>query len=172
MNDTITITGRAGADPTFNTTAKGVHVASFSVATDYLRRDANGQLDRDNKETNWYRVVTFGQLASGVASAVRKGLTVMVSGRLHIVDWENDDGRKGTKVEIVAESVGLDLRWSSAPTAQAKPSQQPAQQSTPDTSPDADRPAEGTTSLASSDDSWIKAGASPAAVLADAETPF
>jgi len=171
MNDNITITGRAGADPTFNTTAKGLHVASFSVATDYLKRDANGQLDRDNKETNWYRVVTFGQLASGVASAVRKGRTVMVSGRLHIVDWENDDGRKGTKVEIVAESVGLDLRWSGGAAAPS-PSEQPAQQSTALSSPQAERPAEGTTDLASSTDSWINAGATSAAVLADAETPF
>jgi len=168
MNDSIAISGRAGADPTFTTNAKGTHIASFSVATDYLRRDANGQYDRENKQTNWYKVVTFGELAKGVASAVRKGRNVMVSGRLRIIDWENPDGRKGTKVEIVAESVGLDLRWAEdhLPAQRPAADQQAAVAAEPAASP------EGASSVAPSADPWYAPGVSREAALADSEAPF
>ncbi len=181
MNDSISISGRAGADPTFTTTAKGLEVASFSVATDYLRRGADGQLDKQSKQTNWYRVVAFGQLAAGVASAVRKGRTVMVAGRVRIADWENPDGRKGTNVEIIAESVGIDLKWFNGPVTppasavRAAPSEQPgttASDGSGDGSSVVSGAAEGVADVPSSAEAWFNPAVGREAEMADADAPF
>ncbi|WP_158437923.1 single-stranded DNA-binding protein [Naasia lichenicola] len=173
MNDSISISGRAGADPTFTTTARGLEVASFSVATDYLRRGADGQLDKQSKQTNWYRVVAFGQLAAGVASAVRKGRTVIVSGRVRIADWENPDGRKGTNVEIIAESVGIDLKWFNGPvTPPAAPARTAPPEQPSTTASDGSSPAEGSSDVASSADAWFNPAVGREAEMADADAPF
>ncbi|MDZ7734347.1 MAG: single-stranded DNA-binding protein [Acidimicrobiia bacterium] len=38
----------------------------------------------------------------------------MVSGRLDQRSWENQDGDKRSKVEVVADEVGPSLRWATA----------------------------------------------------------
>jgi len=37
-----------------------------------------------------------------------------VSGRLNYSSWETDDGSKRSKVDVVADSCGPDLRWATA----------------------------------------------------------
>ncbi|MFF1632865.1 single-stranded DNA-binding protein [Leifsonia sp. NPDC058248] len=73
-------------------------------------------------DTNWFTVTAFRQLAINVAACVSKGDPVMVSGRLSVREWENED-RSGIVVEIDADSVGHDLGWgSSAFTRTIRPS--------------------------------------------------
>ncbi|MGD9606123.1 MAG: single-stranded DNA-binding protein, partial [Leucobacter sp.] len=44
------------------------------------------------------------------AASFRKGERVIVSGRLRVRKWENDE-KSGTSVEVEADALGHDLRW-------------------------------------------------------------
>ena len=102
MNN-MTIVGRLGRDPELRFTADGKPVANFSVATDYGRDD--------NKKTSWHNVVCFGTLAENVCASIHKGSRVIVAGRLDVSDYETKDGEKKKKHELIADAVGVELRF-------------------------------------------------------------
>lgn len=107
MSDTITITGRLGADPDTRTIPSGATVTNLRVASTHRTLDrASGQW-RDNY-TNWYTVAAWDGLASA-AQRLRKGDPIIVTGALKVVEWEGASGR-GTKLEVKAEALGYDLR--------------------------------------------------------------
>lgn len=101
MNN-ITIVGGVGRDPELKFSKDQKAIATFSVATDYGRDE--------NKKTTWHNVVAFGSLAENVVKSVTKGTRVIVSGRLDVSEYEKD-GEKKKKVELVADAVGLELRF-------------------------------------------------------------
>ena len=109
MSDTITLTGIVGTTPTHTVTTSGLAITSFRLASGQRRfdRTQNAWVDAD---TNWYSVSTFRHLAHNVKNSIRKGEHVIVSGRIRIRQWETDV-RKGTTIEVEAESVGHDLTW-------------------------------------------------------------
>ena len=53
-------------------------------------------------------------LAENVAESLDRGTRVMVVGRLEQRSWENQEGEKRSKVEVVADEVGPSLRWATA----------------------------------------------------------
>lgn len=56
-------------------------------------------------------MAAFGRLAGNVAESIRKGDPVVVVGRPKVRQWENEDGVRGTDVEISAQSVAHDLSY-------------------------------------------------------------
>lgn len=102
MNN-LTIVGRIGRDPELRFTQDGKAVASFSVATEHGRDD--------NKKTAWHNVVAFGSLAENICRSVKKGTRVICSGRLDVSEYETKDGEKKKKHELVADAVGVELRF-------------------------------------------------------------
>jgi single-strand DNA-binding protein len=109
MTDTMTITGLVATTPRHITTADGLAITSFRLASSQRRYDRVQQRWIDG-DTNWYTVSCFRDLAANTATSVNKGDRVIVSGRLRIRDWENTD-RSGTTVEIEADAIGHDLSW-------------------------------------------------------------
>lgn len=101
--NTLTIVGRLGRDAELVFGKDGKPIAKFSVAVDYGRDE--------NKKTSWVNVVCFGQLAENVCQSIGKGSRVIVSGRLDISDYETKDGEKKKRTELVADAVGLELRF-------------------------------------------------------------
>lgn len=117
MNDTVTILGRVGNDPIRSETTSGVPVVNFRMASPQRRYDAKTQAWVETG-TNWYTVSAFRQLAEHVKSSVHSGDGVIVTGRLRVREWENN-GRKGTSVDIEADAIGHDLRWGTSAYAKA-----------------------------------------------------
>jgi single-strand DNA-binding protein len=109
VTETIVLTGIVATTPRHLTTSSGVAITSFRLACRQRRFDRvrNSWVDAD---TNWYTVSSFRHLAQNVESSVKKGEHVIVTGRLRIRDWENQD-RTGTSVEVEAEAIGHDLAW-------------------------------------------------------------
>lgn len=109
MTDSIALTGVVATTPRHLVTSTGLAITSFRLASRQRRFDrvTNSWVDAD---TNWYTVSTFRLLAHNVMASVQKGEHVLVTGRLRIRDWENQD-RSGTSVEVEAEAVGHDLTW-------------------------------------------------------------
>ncbi|GAA0990026.1 single-stranded DNA-binding protein [Subtercola frigoramans] len=106
MNDTITVTGIIATTPRSITTDEGLAISSFRLAS--MQRRYNSASKEAREETNWYTVTTFRALAEHVAASLNKGDHVIVTGSVHIRDWDND-GKTGTTVEIEANNAGPDL---------------------------------------------------------------
>lgn len=117
MNDTVTILGRVGNDPTRNETTTGVPVVNFRVASPQRRYDSKAQ-EWVETGTNWYNVSAFRQLAEHAKASLHSGDGVIITGRLKVRAWENN-GRKGTSVDLEADAIGHDLRWGSSAFARA-----------------------------------------------------
>lgn len=105
MNN-ITVIGNVGRDPELKYTAGNMAVLKFSVA------DTRGKDDK--KQTSWHDVVVFGEQAEAVVDQLGKGKRVIVTGRLQIDLYEKKDGTKGKRVEIVADEIGLSVRYGAA----------------------------------------------------------
>lgn len=56
---------------------------------------------------NFFDVVVWGARGESLSRFLEKGAKVTIKGRLHWNQWQNADGEKRSKVEIVAEDVEL-----------------------------------------------------------------
>lgn len=102
----ITITGNVTKDPEIIYTNNSKAIAKFAVATSYGKDD--------KKQTTYHDVKVFGDMAENVVKSVQKGSRVTVVGRLEKSTYDRKDGQKGYAVDIIAESVALDLRFRAA----------------------------------------------------------
>ncbi len=112
MSDIITVTGLIATTPRHVVTGEGLPITSFRLASSQRRFDRASEKWVD-ASTNWYTITAFRQLAINAVPSVSKGDRIVVSGRLRVRDWQNDD-RTGTNVEIEAEAIGHDLFWGTA----------------------------------------------------------
>ena len=103
-----TIVGRVISDPRRNRMANGDEVISFRMASNTRRRDrATGEWIDGN--SLFLTVSCWRRLVAGVASAVEKGRPVIVHGAIHTNTYTTSDGESRTELEMIADSVGLDL---------------------------------------------------------------
>lgn len=64
-------------------------------------------------------ILVFGKLAENVADSVTKGDSVVVLGKLEANERTDDQGNKRTDYRIIADSVGVSLRWKPVKAAQS-----------------------------------------------------
>ena len=79
MYQSLTIVGNVGRDPEMRYTPNGQAVTSFSVATSRKYTSNNGE---KVEETCWFRVTAWGKSAETCNQYVKKGMKVLVEGRL------------------------------------------------------------------------------------------
>lgn len=108
MSDNITIRGFVATSPSTNTLPSGTALTNFRVASTPRWYDSNQQVWREGN-TNWFTVNAFRNLAENASRSIFVGQPVIVTGRINIKQWQNDDGKKGTSVEIDATAIGHDL---------------------------------------------------------------
>jgi single-strand DNA-binding protein len=82
----------------------GKPVTSFSIATSRGWTDADGER---HEETEWFNVVAWGNLAEICKQHLRKGQQVYIEGRLQTRSWEDHEGRKRFRTEVVANEMIL-----------------------------------------------------------------
>ena len=95
------IYGNLTRDPEVRALPNGTQVASFSVATNRTYKDKNGA---KQEQVDYHNVVTFARQAEVVAQYLRKGSSVYVEGRIQTRSWDDKDGTKKYRTEIVAEA--------------------------------------------------------------------
>lgn len=117
------IIGNLTRDPELRTTPQGTSVVSFSVATNFIWNDANGQ---KQERAEFHNVVAWRKLADIIGQYLKKGSKVYIEGRLQTRDWTGQDGVKKYRTEIVAENmIMLDSRGGGQKTDQsASPAQE------------------------------------------------
>ena len=96
------IIGNLGRDPEMRYTPSGQAVTQFTVAVNRNYKDSQGERQ---EETEWFRIVAWGQQAEFAAEYLRKGNKVFVEGRLQTRQWEGQDGQKRYTTELVANTI-------------------------------------------------------------------
>ena len=98
----VMIIGHLGRDPEMRYTPSGRPVTTFSVATTRNWNTADGE---HRSETEWFNVVTWGNLAEICKQYLVKGKQVYIEGRLQTRHWDDKEGVKHVTVEIVAAEM-------------------------------------------------------------------
>ncbi len=98
----VLIIGNVGRDPELRYVPSGRAVTSFSVATTRGWTNANGER---REETEWFNVVAWGHLAEICKQHLRKGRQVYIEGRLQTRGWEDREGKKHFRTELVAQEM-------------------------------------------------------------------
>ncbi len=117
----ITVIGNLTNDPELRFTQSGAAVADFTVASTPRTFDRNANEWRDG-ETLFLRCSCWREMADNVAESLRKGMRVIVQGRLTQRSYETREGERRTVVELQVDEVGPSLR-----RAQAKVTRNPSQ---------------------------------------------
>lgn len=106
----VVIEGNITRDIELRATGGGTSVLQLGIAVNSSRKVDNEWTD----EASFFDVVVFGELADHCDETLTKGSRVIVQGRLQQRSWENDEGEKRSKVEIVANAVAPSLRFATA----------------------------------------------------------
>ena len=97
----VLLIGNLTRDPDIKALTSGTSVASFSIATNRVWKDKNGQ---KKEESQFHNVVVFGRQAEIIGQYLKKGASILVEGRLQNRSWDGQDGTKKYRTEIVADS--------------------------------------------------------------------
>jgi single-strand DNA-binding protein len=98
----VMIIGRLGRDPEMRYTPSGRPVTTFSVGT---KRSWNASDGERRTETEWFNVVTWSNLAEICKQYLKKNRLVYIEGRLQTRHWEDNNGNRHSKTEIVANEM-------------------------------------------------------------------
>jgi single-strand DNA-binding protein len=103
---TIALGGHLGGDPELRYTPNGVAVCDLRVATTPRRQVGEVWEDR---ETIWFKVSCWRQVAEHVAASFKKGDKVLVQGKLLQQTYERQDGTTGVSLVVDAALIGADV---------------------------------------------------------------
>jgi single-strand DNA-binding protein len=134
-DSTSTIVGTLTRDPELRFTPGGAAICQFALAVN-RRWKQNGE---DKESVSFFDVKAWGSLGENAAASLVKGNRALVSGRLEQESWpDKDTGATRSKVVLVADAIGPDLRWATAVVerTQREGGTAPAKASTPAYGPD------------------------------------
>ncbi len=97
----VILMGNLTRDPEIRSLPSGMLVANFGLATS--RKYKQG--DELKEEVCFTDIVVFGKQAENCGKYLTKGNGIMLDGRLSYRSWEDADGKKRSKHEVVAESI-------------------------------------------------------------------
>ena len=101
-NPMITIVGRVGSEPE----TVGSNGLRFRVATnDRVKNDTTGEWE--DKNTSWWTVKAWRTLAEQSKSVIKKGMEVIIVGKIYEESWTDKEGTKRTSYEINADSISV-----------------------------------------------------------------
>jgi single-strand DNA-binding protein len=101
----VILLGNVGKDPEIRTTAGGMTVASFSLATAERAKDQTGNwIDK----TEWHNLVAFQRTAEIVRDYVKKGTQLYIEGKIQTRSWDDkESGQKKYRTEILVNDLQL-----------------------------------------------------------------
>src|SRR5690242_19467245 len=100
----VMLLGNLGADPELRMTPNGQAVLKLRLATSesYLDRNKVRQ-----ERTEWHSVVVWGKRAEALAKFLTKGSRIFVEGGLRTSSYDDKEGNKKYRTEIVANNIIL-----------------------------------------------------------------
>ncbi len=99
MNKCVLV-GNLVLDPELTQTPSGISVCKFTLAVNRNYTNANGERDAD-----FINIVTWRGLAENCGKYLVKGKKVAVCGSLQMSSYEDKDGNKRYRTDVVADDV-------------------------------------------------------------------
>lgn len=106
----VILYGNLTRDPEMRALPSGMNVCSFSIATNRVFKDKDGN---KREEVDYHNISVFGRQADTVGQYMKKGNGLFVEGRLHTRSWEKD-GQKQYRTEVIADRVQFGPRTGGA----------------------------------------------------------
>ena len=104
LRNSVRLIGHLGDDPKVRKLDSGKTVANFSIATNEIYRDHNGN---KQSETTWHRLVAWGKQAEIIENYVKKGSEIAVEGKLTNRSYDDKNGDKQYITEVSVNQVLL-----------------------------------------------------------------
>ena len=98
----VILIGNLGRDPEVRYTANGRAVARFSLATNEVWNDAEGQRQ---ERTEWHNIIVWGKQGETCAQYLAKGRQCYIEGSIRSRSYDDKNGTKRYVTEIVAQRV-------------------------------------------------------------------
>lgn len=102
LRNSVRLLGRLGEDPKVRKLDSGKTVANFSIATNEIYRDSNGE---KRSETTWHKLVAWGKQAEIAQKYLKKGSEISIEGKLTNRTYEDKNGDKQYISEIVINQM-------------------------------------------------------------------
>jgi len=137
----VMLFGNLTRDPELKSLPSGTQVTSFSVATNRVWKDKDGN---KQESADFHNIVVFGRQAETVNQYLKKGSSAYIEGRIQTRSWEDKDGKKNYRTEIVADRVQFGPKPSGsgaggskveAPTGNSQEIEYPEEEINPDDIP-------------------------------------
>lgn len=115
----VMLIGNVTRDPEVRTIPSGQMVATFAVATNRQWTDQSGQ---KQEKAEFHNIVAWRKLAEIVQQYVKKGMKVYIEGRMETRSWDDPQGAKKYRTEVVANNmIMLNSKGGSSAAAAATP---------------------------------------------------
>lgn len=114
----VMLIGNLTRDPEVRSTSQGANVATFSIATNM--RWTNQAGERQEK-AEFHNVVAWRRLADIAGQYLKRGMKIYVEGRLQTRSWDDAQGAKHWRTEVVAENLIMLDRASGGGTQPQEP---------------------------------------------------
>ncbi|MDX2051094.1 MAG: single-stranded DNA-binding protein [Polyangiaceae bacterium] len=100
----VMLLGNLGQDPELKVTGGGQSVLKLRLATPerYLDKNKSWQ-----ERTEWHSVVVWGKRAEALSKFLTKGSRIFVEGGIRSSSYDDKDGQKRYRTEIVANNIIL-----------------------------------------------------------------
>ena len=103
----VFILGNVTRDPETRTTPSGATVANFGIATNRFWKDASGARQQ---KAEFHNIVAWRGLAELIQQYVNKGSLILIEGRMETRTWDDQNGVKHYRTEVVADAIQLGPR--------------------------------------------------------------
>ncbi|GCE47761.1 single-strand DNA-binding protein [Thermosporothrix hazakensis] len=101
MNKIILI-GNLGRDPELSYLPDGTAMVKFSLAVSKRTKSASGE-----RETDWFNIVAWRQLAETCSRFLHKGSKVYIEGRVNIRRYTDSNNVERTAVDVTATDMEM-----------------------------------------------------------------
>ena len=98
----IMLIGNLGRDPEMSYTNSGTAVTKFTLAVTRRGKSASGE-----RETDWFNIVAWSQLAETCNNYLKKGQKVFVEGRLEQRRYTDRNGVERTAIDVVINDMEM-----------------------------------------------------------------
>ena len=98
----VMLIGHLGRAPEMRYTPTGKPVASFSVITTDSWIASDGAR---HEETDWFNVITWGDLAEESKASLSKGHQIYIEGRVRTRRWIGANAEPNSRAEVVAQKI-------------------------------------------------------------------
>lgn len=104
LKNKVQLIGNLGNIPEVRTTESGKKLVKFSVATNEVYRNSNGE---KIKETQWHNLIAWGKVADIAEKYLLKGTEVAIEGKLINRNYTDKEGNKKYVTEIQVNELLL-----------------------------------------------------------------